>query len=341
VNPLERRYRRLLALYPRAYRERYGQEMLGVLLDCAGPRRRRPTLREAANLVGGALAYRTRHALADLTTPQWRRAASVLAVLAPLAMLVLRLHIVNGVVGPVSGLYRDHSHLGPTVWGRPLAWAAVLVVVLAGWRRPAILAAWTALLLELATQGVVYHRFGADKLPTMVSLTLSAVAVAAIHLWIGGRPRFRAWHWAAVPAAALAVIAAQQCLEIAGGLPLTGGLGAGVNPLAVVVVVVVVVLVWADPPLRRRLAVVFGALVLLAVLSTVSDNNYVSYHSGPALLLLSILWPGSALPAFGSYVDYDPGLALVLLSTLLPGSALAAFGLGVRAIRRRERESAG
>ncbi|MGW4400070.1 hypothetical protein ACWEHA_32680 [Amycolatopsis nivea] len=38
MSDLERRYRRLLALYPRAHRAAHGEEMLGVLLDGAGSR---------------------------------------------------------------------------------------------------------------------------------------------------------------------------------------------------------------------------------------------------------------------------------------------------------------
>jgi hypothetical protein len=52
---LERRYRRLLACYPKAYRREREMEMLGVLMDTAREGQRRPTLAESADLLRGAV----------------------------------------------------------------------------------------------------------------------------------------------------------------------------------------------------------------------------------------------------------------------------------------------
>jgi hypothetical protein len=52
---LERRYRRLLACYPRAFRAEYEEQMLIVLLACARDGRRRPGLADSVNLVMNAL----------------------------------------------------------------------------------------------------------------------------------------------------------------------------------------------------------------------------------------------------------------------------------------------
>jgi hypothetical protein len=56
---LERRYRRLLALYPRAFRYAHEEEMLGVLLAGAG-RRRHPGVAETADLLRSAAWTRFR-----------------------------------------------------------------------------------------------------------------------------------------------------------------------------------------------------------------------------------------------------------------------------------------
>ncbi|GIF52854.1 hypothetical protein DFJ67_4505 [Asanoa ferruginea] len=48
---LEARYRRLLWAYPKRYRHERGAEMIGTLLEAAGPDQRRPTAREATILV--------------------------------------------------------------------------------------------------------------------------------------------------------------------------------------------------------------------------------------------------------------------------------------------------
>jgi hypothetical protein len=55
---LERRFRQLLAAYPRAFRREHEQEILAVLMDGAGEGQRRPRLAEAANLIKYALWMR-------------------------------------------------------------------------------------------------------------------------------------------------------------------------------------------------------------------------------------------------------------------------------------------
>lgn len=52
---LERRCRRLLALYPREFRREHGQEMLAVLLSGARPDQRRPDRAESLALLRGAV----------------------------------------------------------------------------------------------------------------------------------------------------------------------------------------------------------------------------------------------------------------------------------------------
>ncbi len=55
---LERRYRRLLAGYPRAFRDENEQEILAVLMSGAGEDQQRPRPGEAANLIRHALWMR-------------------------------------------------------------------------------------------------------------------------------------------------------------------------------------------------------------------------------------------------------------------------------------------
>jgi hypothetical protein len=55
---LERRYRRLLAFYPEAFRGEHEQEMLSVLITGAVEGQRRPSLDEAIDLVVNAISMR-------------------------------------------------------------------------------------------------------------------------------------------------------------------------------------------------------------------------------------------------------------------------------------------
>jgi hypothetical protein len=52
---LERRYRRVLACYPKAFRRESGEEMLAVLMATAGGGQRQLGLAESADLIRGAL----------------------------------------------------------------------------------------------------------------------------------------------------------------------------------------------------------------------------------------------------------------------------------------------
>ncbi len=57
---LERRYRRLLAWYPRTFRDEHGPEILAVLMACTPDGQRRPGLAQSADLIRGGLWMRLR-----------------------------------------------------------------------------------------------------------------------------------------------------------------------------------------------------------------------------------------------------------------------------------------
>jgi len=66
---LERRYRRLLRLYPRRFRDAREREMLTVLMDGAESGQTRPRRGEAFNLVAHALGLRVRQSDWELQHP--------------------------------------------------------------------------------------------------------------------------------------------------------------------------------------------------------------------------------------------------------------------------------
>lgn len=57
-SPLERRYRRWLALYPKSFRAEHEEEMVAVLMQTADPDQTRPTAREATDLATHGLRRR-------------------------------------------------------------------------------------------------------------------------------------------------------------------------------------------------------------------------------------------------------------------------------------------
>ncbi|RBQ21986.1 hypothetical protein DP939_04785 [Spongiactinospora rosea] len=122
---LERHYRRLLHAYPKVYREQHGDELVGTLLEAAGPHRHRPTLREAASLLTGGFTARARAARRPAGPPWWADGIhlGILAVAAATVAMNVRI-----LPYPI-----------------PAIWAALMIVLLF-----AIILGWTRLALPLA-----------------------------------------------------------------------------------------------------------------------------------------------------------------------------------------------
>ncbi len=90
---LERRYRRLLACYPREFRRENEEEIFGVLLATAADGQRRVGLAEAADLARGALRARLR--LPRLCPPTVRAAVRLMCAGAVLELGILATVIVT------------------------------------------------------------------------------------------------------------------------------------------------------------------------------------------------------------------------------------------------------
>ena len=76
---LERRYRRLLAFYPRAFRREHEEEILSVLMATAANGQQRPRLAESADLLKSAIFMRVRQTKVP-TTWEYRHAGVMLPV---------------------------------------------------------------------------------------------------------------------------------------------------------------------------------------------------------------------------------------------------------------------
>jgi hypothetical protein len=76
---LERRYRSLLALYPKAFRHEHEQEILSVLMAAAPEGQKRPRFAESADLVRNAILMRLRQTKVP-TSWEYRHARLMLPV---------------------------------------------------------------------------------------------------------------------------------------------------------------------------------------------------------------------------------------------------------------------
>jgi hypothetical protein len=317
---LERRYQRLLSWYPTEHRAVYEVEMLGVLMDGAGPDRTRPTLRETASLLGNALSAQLRYRRRGLAGPAWRDATAVVSVVAVLMTLAYHL---AGLVGRLRIAWQSHG-LGPTIppymWGPALAWAVVAVAGFAGPRRLAATLGCLALLGDVFVLGREYFLYGLG-----ISMGIRQVpfaVLAAVALAVGGGARrgvrllrpARAGSVFAACACAVASVIVYHLVAILStwGTVLIAGMRDGLLVLACVLAAAPV-----RGPVRRRVTTLLAPLAVLAVLDVAQDA---------ALAERPLAFEGPIL----SLAD---GLVLALTG--------ATFLVAVRRLRRYERATAG
>jgi hypothetical protein len=85
---LERRYRRLLAWYPAAFRRERGEEILAVLLASSADGQRRPRLAESLDLIRSAIGIRARRIGSWLRGQRQDEGLAVFTVTAPVLLLL-------------------------------------------------------------------------------------------------------------------------------------------------------------------------------------------------------------------------------------------------------------
>ena len=199
---LEQRYRRLLRLYPREFRARRTDEMIGVLMASAADGQNRPARGDVSDIVRGSL-------LARLRGPRggWPFALSAFALVAPLFLVLTdilqvafpysesqaavqsRLSVLEAPGMPSAGIPQSQYVGGPQLLTQPaflILVAGHLIVaaaVLAGLRRTALAALVIAAAADY-TQWTAFHvlRPGAGTIAflTIAVFLLEAIALAAV-----------------------------------------------------------------------------------------------------------------------------------------------------------------
>ena len=204
---MERRYRRLLALYPKDHRREHAEEMVGVLLAADGDapvRAPNPAARarrlgrhtaDIADLIGGALRIRgrvvldrirrTRWLSATVRDRRWSDALAVVSVIAPLLLLVAALtefRIPQAVASSITG----HPHWGVSATlglaDLPMAAGApgVTLLVFFGLRRLAGLGALATAIGQIAAGAVPAFAGYADPAVAFTVLLSCTAAVALL-----------------------------------------------------------------------------------------------------------------------------------------------------------------
>lgn len=169
---LERRYRRLLACYPRAFRREHEDEMLVVLLALARGRRQRPGIADAANLLWNALWIRIRPAAPrSLASVFWGVRLMVLAAVLELVAIGTTVASEGAVRAAVT---RNFPHFSAAHWAAVVHGQIVLVEIGA----PIAAAMW----LLLAWANDRGYRWGRVAVPALFGLTsISLIAAVGQH----------------------------------------------------------------------------------------------------------------------------------------------------------------
>lgn len=222
MTALERRYRRLLRLFPRGYREHRGEEILGTLLDAVPPGRRRPPVRDVADLLRAAAVawFRAltgpagRASLRDGVTLGAAGAAVLSGAVNPLTAVVAAgglagnrglAAVAASAVGLLPGLWGGTGGAGVPAAAMYTACSLVVVAVGLGLRRrcaPTGPSAWWWMLAAVGAFVLREVGFGDDLLLVAVLLGSAvaglvrrpAYAVAAAVVSVG----LAAWAWGTV-----------------------------------------------------------------------------------------------------------------------------------------------
>ncbi|MDY7089299.1 MAG: hypothetical protein SYR96_29855 [Actinomycetota bacterium] len=229
----ETRYRRLLALYPRAFVREYGDEMVGVLMAD-----RRPGVAQGFDLVRGAVAAHLSLLLAGQS-----RVARTVQIFGALLLFAVALRRVV----PELWMALEHpsyASVAPVGLARMAGWGAALIGAYFGWRLLAVAGATVGLAGEIAAPA----RFYLDTPATLLHaywLIVAAVVVliAALTAERGGaEPRGLPW-----VAAAGTVLVAEGTLFPRWFSPV------GTVLVLVAAVLVAVAVLWQDRATRARL----------------------------------------------------------------------------------------
>jgi hypothetical protein len=274
---LERRYRRLLLAYPKAYRAERGGEIVGTLLDAAAPDRRRPAFREAAALIFGGLRVRL-GAKQGPRQPIWRDVLHFVAVMA------LALNTALSVTSLTGGNLRPD-----TIAGTAATVGALVLVALHRYRLALVLAVFGGLIWEFGISGLTPRW-------TLAGL-ITLPAVLTVLAW--RRPRDRHTTPAVSTVAAVAIVTPQLLWT---ALPVPAFHGPGwLAWVLLAPAVLAVAFGLVDPRLTAAYAVnlLLGLTVSATVfidfgsLGVVTSSDIIAHFVAPlavALVLLTAGW---------------------------------------------------
>jgi hypothetical protein len=330
LSGLERRYRRLLAWYPRAFRELYAEEMITVMMASASQGQERPRARESLNVLRNAIRAWLRPVRAQGTNPPLQDGLALFSLLAPaFLVLVAALEVAFPFHLPASPfLFLHNVQVGGLAMlhqsGFDVAAGSLLLVAIfaaLGMRWLTLVAAGLAVLYAVVLYTATFNGYGLPLPLEMLAtggLLLEVVALIASPGPRRGRELVRWQHAVVLVLAAAAVHVSTIVVSRTGFLPLF--------------------LRAARPSATGYLLVAVLLIAAAAALATVFRlNGYL------LLLLAAMLYPWVVqvvTSAFGGSV-LIPRMWIAVPSTMVPllylylPPVLLACAIAARVIRSR------
>jgi hypothetical protein len=334
---LERRYRRLLAWYPAAYRAANADDMLGVALARSASGQRWPEPGEAVNLIVSGAGERLGGLLRQ---PDQRDTAAVLAIAGPLLLAAAAVRTMESpfLFTPAIPVLDSPRTLGIAITSAAW-WTLVALAGMLRWRR----AAATGACLGLAGQVTMLVRaVSGYSGALMVSYWQAVVALVTAASALGSlRSQGRPLSWQAVTAlaAAAAILAGWPAVEVAlvTYTPATANSGTISDPLSGIAG-------WLNDGLFA------GTLILM--LAAIAALRPAVRRRAAVLLLPAFVTTALACWGFRGFLPGGLPLGLLILSpfqwqalVLVPVIGVVAGFIGLRLyerlLRRRESEKAG
>jgi hypothetical protein len=296
---LERRYRRLLAWYPAAYRAANADDMLGVALARSASGQRWPEPGETVNLIVSGTGERLGGMLRG---PDRRDTAAVLAIAGPLLLAAgaVRTMASPFLFMPTPGVAQLPRTIviaiAIAVW-----WTLVALAGMLRWRRVAATGACLGLAVQVAMLVIAVSGYtSALMVAWQAAVALVTVASALGSLRSPGRPL--SWRAGTALAAAAAIVAGWPAVEVASVryTPITAHGGTLSDPLAgierwlgdglfaVILILMIAAIAALRPAVRRRAAVLLLPAFVTTTLACWGFRGFL-LPSGPpgGLLMLS------------------------------------------------------
>ncbi|SCE84269.1 hypothetical protein [Micromonospora chokoriensis] len=329
---LDQSYRWLMACYPRAYRRQYEDEMIGVLLDDARPGQRRPAMRDALSLLGGAVGAHVRQAGVRFSGYAWREAAQAIGLIAALMLFVRDARVPVLHLAMFADSYPEGLGERFVLWPVGLVallWLTVAVSAVFGWGRAAAAIAVCCAAFEVVRVAEAYGQYStvrnlwpavlAAMVPLMLAVRAPRSATASLRRWRLGTLAAATLMSVGAPSVAQVTGADDSTTPVYGTWIFTVGVGRIEAILLTAGYLLFALVILSTPAVLRRrllaLVVPVGVTLLLTRVGLGATGPFLqrSTHDGVLAALTPTQW-----------------LALVLTPALL-------FAVAVAILHRRER----